>query len=250
MHPLTNLNGSNQHFVKFCKEEHNIIKGCQTLHLGTLEYYRNLDPKFSIADSNEGVASTFGDKYGNKIVNSFLPENCYIFSLSKKDYEVSSNPFDKEYNSKYYLWSSSINNFIKRLGYLLSNTLTVEDLTEMSQKRLLSRSINDLTALNIRAKSDHVKYVDEKSFSSSITNTKSISDTIIFTKNQKYKNDEEFRIYFMITHPEIGDLSVKTSPKIINLNILDSVFSDSIPPQVIEIGGTRSYLSENDQEKR
>lgn len=40
--------------IKFCKKEHNIVSGCPTLQLGTFDYYRNLDPKFSIADVEEG----------------------------------------------------------------------------------------------------------------------------------------------------------------------------------------------------
>ena len=40
--------------VKFCKKEHNISKGCNTLQLGTFKYYRDMDPSFSIADEKEG----------------------------------------------------------------------------------------------------------------------------------------------------------------------------------------------------
>jgi len=40
--------------IKFCKEEHNIRNGCHTLQLGTFDYYRTLDPEFSIADAEEG----------------------------------------------------------------------------------------------------------------------------------------------------------------------------------------------------
>ncbi len=44
-------------FIKFCKSEHNVKTGCPTLQLGTFQYYRELDPSFSIADEHEGQIS-------------------------------------------------------------------------------------------------------------------------------------------------------------------------------------------------
>jgi len=41
--------------VKFCKKEHNIKTGSPTIQLGTFQYYRELDPTFSIADVSEGT---------------------------------------------------------------------------------------------------------------------------------------------------------------------------------------------------
>ena len=41
--------------IKFCKNEHNIKAGCPTIQLGTFQYYRELDPSFSIADEDEGT---------------------------------------------------------------------------------------------------------------------------------------------------------------------------------------------------
>ena len=46
------------HFVKFCRPEHNILNGCQTIRFGTLEYYRQLDPSSVLADSMEGRETT------------------------------------------------------------------------------------------------------------------------------------------------------------------------------------------------
>lgn len=48
--------------VKFCKDEHNLAKGCNTLQLGTFQYYRDLDPSFSIADEKEGYIHYLGPK--------------------------------------------------------------------------------------------------------------------------------------------------------------------------------------------
>ena len=49
------------HFVKYCKEKHNIALSSQTLRLGTLKYYRDLDHDF-LGDAYEGrLQATFGN---------------------------------------------------------------------------------------------------------------------------------------------------------------------------------------------
>jgi len=40
--------------IKYCELEFNIAIVCKTLQLGTFDYYRELDPEFSIADATEG----------------------------------------------------------------------------------------------------------------------------------------------------------------------------------------------------
>lgn len=46
--------------IKFCKEEYNVANGCDTLQLGTFQFYRELDPSFSIADGEEGFIQYHG----------------------------------------------------------------------------------------------------------------------------------------------------------------------------------------------
>ena len=45
-------------FVKFFRPEHNTLNRSHTIRFGTLDYYRELDPTFSIADAEEGREST------------------------------------------------------------------------------------------------------------------------------------------------------------------------------------------------
>ncbi len=40
--------------IKYCKSEHNIRDNCNTIQLGTFDYYREMNPDFSIADPKEG----------------------------------------------------------------------------------------------------------------------------------------------------------------------------------------------------
>lgn len=42
-------------FIKFCNKKHNLKNGSPTIQLGTFQYYREMDPEFSIADSSEGT---------------------------------------------------------------------------------------------------------------------------------------------------------------------------------------------------
>ena len=56
--------------IKYCKEEHNIQLGCHTLQLGTFDYYRNLDPEFSIADAEEGSIKYFCNSDNDLVINS------------------------------------------------------------------------------------------------------------------------------------------------------------------------------------
>ncbi|MCK4824660.1 hypothetical protein KA005_53405, partial [bacterium] len=39
--------------IKYCKEKYNIYSGCDTVQLGTLDYYREMNPSFIISDTEE-----------------------------------------------------------------------------------------------------------------------------------------------------------------------------------------------------
>ncbi len=41
--------------IKYCEEKYNIYSGCDTVQLGTLDYYREMDPSFIISDPKEGT---------------------------------------------------------------------------------------------------------------------------------------------------------------------------------------------------
>lgn len=56
--------------VKFCKKEHNIQLGCHTIQLGSFDYYRNLDPEFSIADAEEGSITYLCINNDDLVINS------------------------------------------------------------------------------------------------------------------------------------------------------------------------------------
>ena len=94
--------------IKYCEEKYNIYSGCDTVHLGTLDYYREMDPSFTISDpeeasfelTNVGKPLTLSKEQtekitegkcinaplkveeGGNIVKKLKFPNCYIFCAS------------------------------------------------------------------------------------------------------------------------------------------------------------------------
>ena len=96
--------------IKYCKKEHNLLDGCNTIQLGTLDYYRNnfKGEQDLINDRNEGVAN-FLDGQSNYFVNQTMP-NCYIFSATLKHFteEQAKKEFEEGYDSFYGIEDSKI----------------------------------------------------------------------------------------------------------------------------------------------
>lgn len=112
--------------VKYCKKKFNIVYNCPTIQLGTLQYYRELDPNFSIADANEGIGRIGVQDYDpNKssdevknLLGKYAPihmhtcaiqttfENCLIYCASideGKNYFDKAKSFNAEYDSYYFI---------------------------------------------------------------------------------------------------------------------------------------------------
>lgn len=224
---------------KYCKKEYNITKGCNTLQLGTLEYYRDLDPSFSIADLNEGIlgakttngpvvfeqGEALGTGFGNgtykgkltikKSLNISAP-NVYIFSATLN----SENEFWSEYNSFYII--NDLNEFCERIVYLLRKVFTLDDL---KQPKL---TLNQLNSLRFEVIAKPVIYV-KKPFEFTNENKMEVMNRIYdsestFMKCETYSPEREFRIAFILTDGK-KIYSVKKEPKIIELNLLKACIS-------------------------
>ncbi|MRX28172.1 hypothetical protein [Kangiella sp. HZ709] len=79
--------GLRMDLIKYCKEEHNIAKDCNTIQLGTFDYYRQMDPSFSIADPEEGSIKYTCRASSDLIINSrqFNAITGGVVSISDKD---------------------------------------------------------------------------------------------------------------------------------------------------------------------
>lgn len=243
--------------IKYCKKEHNIFAGCNTIKLGTLDYYREIDPTFTIADvneasleiTNEGNPLTLSKKQterltngrwlnakggvekGGNIIKKVKFPNCYIFctSMPHKDLNKKSfaQSFHSDYDSSYLI--TNIPLFANCLATLLQNHFKLEDLIENDLKKLEDMPINEFRNISLSLMMKPVSYIDsrkivleQKSINHSLEVYDSRRDKILFLKEKKDAFQKEFRFAFVYSHPLIGRLSVRKSPKILKLNIMDN----------------------------
>ena len=210
--------------IKFCKEEHNLTKGCLTIQLGTLEYYRKLDPEFNkIADELEGcyfieelIDRESGKSYKN--CKATVP-NCYIFCVSTEDVEPHS--IDPSYDSKYYIKNEE--KFYTTIATLLRQQFSDSDYTD-SYPSLMQEYVNDPDAtIQVLGGSDFVKYNSTDNIKKSVKasdhqNLAVHLKKIVYTKSEKFCDDKEVRFAFIIHHSLLGVVSVKPEPKLLNIN--------------------------------
>lgn len=221
---------------KYCEEKFNITKGCNTLQLGTLEYYRDLDPSFSITDSNEGIlgaeaingpivferGEALGTGFGNgtyrgkltfeKSLNISAP-NVYIFSATLN----SVNEFWPEYNSFYII--KNLNDFCETIVYILRKAITLDDIKQTKF------SLNQLNSLRFEVICKPVTYI-KKPFEFTNENKIDVMNKVynpenMFMKCETYSREREIRIAFILTDGK-KIYSVNKQPKIIDLNLLKS----------------------------
>jgi hypothetical protein len=180
---------------KFCEKKFN-IKTCNTLRLGTFEYYSKLDPSFSIADADEGwmningfskTNGIHGDTVisctenprgvigrvhvevtgeGNQIL-SVRPRlrfrNCYIYCMSTLNSDEVPNPkdVDPSYDDYFSLDEQRISAFISNVASLLLQQIRFEDL---ALDQIGHPSISQLmeTPIQLTYQTEHVTYSDAR----------------------------------------------------------------------------------------
>lgn len=220
---------------KFCKEEYNISKNCSTIQLGTLQYYRELDPNFSITDALEGIynAQTNGQPVifennemsqtgivkGNDLIGTIeIAENFNIISPNVYLFSATLNPeneFWKEYNSHYTI--HNVESFCQLIVNLLSNNFSTNDLEDTNLSLI---EMNNLRFACTYNKVEYIKKPIEFTNQNKIEIVTKINDPIqnIFIKSSNYSEENEFRIIFFLTDGK-KIYSVKKDPKLINLNL-------------------------------
>lgn len=92
--------------AKYCKKEHNILNGCQTIKLGTLREYRKNYPGFTIQDEEEGLAG-FKSKPGERVVIDAKDADKIGLGLKKGTITFKARPsadgmFAQEFPNSYY----------------------------------------------------------------------------------------------------------------------------------------------------
>ena len=236
-------------YVKFCKSRHNILLGCPTLQVGTLEYYRKMESeKGLIADSNEQREKTIISSYDSKIADKHAREqlvaihadntsriimeqsiqevmcpNCYVYCLAKIG-ENEGIPSGKEYNEDYdsCFIINDIKAFADELAKLIMETSTLDI---FSDAEIVSKlSIPEIKQIGLEYIHKPITYVDSKRVIIDQSRIKgglsleNLHDRIIFTKENKYKHQNEYRIIFIFMQPKYKILPVKKDPIIIDIS--------------------------------
>lgn len=235
--------------IKYCEKKYNIQLGCPTIQIGTLAYYRKMDPAFSIADSTEQSEETYVGNYYSKDADQITKEhlgrysgdgdqlwmlgstiktlvpNSLIFCLSKNiggNHLENAQKFDQKYDSYYRI--SNINAFAIRLTNLIIENFKMDWFDESAQVKNLT--VADLRDVRLGFIHKPISYVKSKTViikNSRITSNLSIEnryERVAFTKEEKYINDNEYRLLFSFIHPSIGILPIKEAPVILTLNPL------------------------------
>jgi hypothetical protein len=244
--------------VKYCKPEHNPLQGCKTIRLGTLQYYREMDPSFSIADEHEGKES-----YSINVVHgsnnyadgaAFLERcgiisglgansaftrcevditfpNSYIWCCKQVDGQWSpgyGQSLDKEYTSSYSI--DTPKEFGLTLAKALYSKVELDMFTERAQKYITSQSLK-LSDLKLQCAAAPVRYVPKKQgmygdhFTLHYENELPEFYRPAFVKPEKYKFDTEFRYALVFTCPKTGrGLPVKTDPFDMDVTAISKFF--------------------------
>lgn len=231
-----------QTLVKFCKPEHNLLDRCHNIRFGTLEYYREMDPSFTISDPDEGcekvvVKSIETDKASTEAYTTIPPDlrapyiaikginfdltfpNCYIFCCSKVKIPIDKDfgkNFDPAYSSSYSITNPHI--FAGLLANLLQTYIKRGNFADAAKVSLEQLSIGEMMGISIAYYFREVIYVDEKI--STIEEgqlspyIKEIPQQLrpIFVKLTKFSSDKEFRFVFTIQHKSFGILPVSKEP--------------------------------------
>lgn len=228
--------------IKYCKPEYNPFTGSPTIRLGTLDYYRALDPSFSIADKDEGVETTLVKNfdnisstaemratmsslgvqhnpnsnihYVNLRVESIFP-NCYIWCccLEQNPPSTEQGPkIDASYTSYY-----SVPNTIQFLRYMRFSLISNIQLS-LFREGFRNFTLADFQQINLHIVHQPIRYVGEKFSEIGEVDFKNYAPSIptpfrsVFVKPEKYRADNEYRFLFIFSHPDYGILPVRREP--------------------------------------
>ncbi len=250
---MFNLFGSPANLVKFCRPEHNILDRCHTIRFGTLDYYRELDPAFSIADAEEGrettgIVTVDSDNASpeakkrlpilrnpnvtiqySKVINT--SPNCWIWCCSlvpQGSHDEMLATKGKEFDDGYTSWYGITNRFrfAESLNELLANSMAVNGVLGESVKDLLQEfTIREMSEIRVAYSHNVVEYTEEKLDTIDKGQVKNYSNLNmppflrpIFFKPKTFAQNSEYRFAFWLHHPLRGVIPVRKDP--IDLPIL------------------------------
>lgn len=228
--------------VKFCRPEHNLSDGCRTIRIGTLDFYRELDPKFMIADPTEGLESTvvrslsmetatrdaadaikrvvrlpYVEVHNIAFRNTF--PNSYVWCCSRLPdgaFPITGSRFDSMYESSYEVTDDR--HFADHLAALILKHVRRRNFSETVQSKIDDLPVFGLRDINLFWKYREVLYVDQKT---SVVEEGRLHPHVadieaafrpVFVKPNKFIDDREYRFLFWFEHPQLGILPVAKQP--------------------------------------
>jgi hypothetical protein len=225
------------YFVKYCEEEFNIAKSCNTLQINTFKNLSEIEKRDGIGDGSEGRAEwrSHIEKPGDpQAIQQTEFINCFVFSLSYYDNneEVEPDLFlaRENYDSCYII--RDLNTF---LHYLLGGLQTSLRFSHLEENSLLHLPVVSTRNIQVELlKHGNVNYSEQENGVYSSKGHPRQYDTnyhlnTIFQKHIDYQYQREYRIVIGVSvvfaNGEKGLISVKPEPIILNLNPINAISS-------------------------
>lgn len=233
--------------VKFCKEEHNIKLGCHTLQLGTFDYYRNLDPEFSIADAKEGSINYLCINNDHLVINS-KQFNAITGGGIKLTDQDSPNPLESVdsvrikmvggefvgqqdgtvkikpgkveaevfYPNSYIFCCSLLEKGIEPDAKSVSDDYNSYYRISSSNLQEFANTTSRLIAQNLLI--GDLKLENKRVLNSHVLTLGQAPNVRCIHGPVEYIDDKEYRFVFLIEHPVLRFLPVVSKPKILEVN--------------------------------
>lgn len=251
------------HLVKYCERRFNAAAESKTIKIGTLDYYRRLDPSFTIADATEGIYSikvVRGDGDGvltrdqvecvsggtvsltsemrlnpdGEMNLTWQATNCFVFSATVLDDEsqlskAAARAISPEYDSWYAIQSPS--QFSMHIGNAILRLQRKSVLAAESLESLASSPLGGESALRLRMKHGRVRYVDSRELTVPAHQLDSLPDIYelkqwsAFLKTADHSAQSEYRFTWWIESAVHGALDVAPDPVLLKLNPFDDILT-------------------------
>jgi len=177
----------------------------------------------------------------NCVINDGYP-NSLIFCTSLdpcKEYLDHARKTCPSYDSYYLI--SNIESFAGKIAHLLLDQFQITWFDTITKKRMQQFTVNNYKQIGLKVQHDPVCYVASKDTTIKNGQLHAPNNNLlltgkagidlktrkaVFSKNDKYSSDREYRILFTFVHPMVGIMATREEPIDISTNILSEEISE------------------------